>query len=86
MKQDLSLLARFWDACSRNADKLFKALLMACLILFVSDFFYDKHSHFSFEKVYGFYAMYGFLAYVVIVLSAKQLRKILKRDENYYDD
>ena len=46
---------------------------------------YHKHGHFDFEELPGFNAAFGFLAYVGLVLSATQLRKLLKRDEDYYD-
>jgi len=38
-----------------------------------------------FEALWGFYAIYGFVACVVLVLLAKEMRKILMRDEDYYD-
>jgi hypothetical protein len=37
------------------------------------------------ESLWGFYAVYGFAACVLLVLLAKQLRKLLKRPEDYYD-
>jgi hypothetical protein len=33
----------------------------------------------------GFYALFGFVACVTLVLIAKQMRKILKRKADYYD-
>jgi hypothetical protein len=33
----------------------------------------------------GFYAFYGFVACVLLVLIAKQMRKVLMRKEDYYD-
>ena len=56
-----------------------------CAAVLLVDVFHHKHGHFEFEEWLGFYALYGFISYMVIVLSAKQLRKILKRDEDYYD-
>ena len=82
----MNILARFFDRCARHADRLYKALCIICAGLFGADFFYHKHGHFDFENIPGFYLFYGFIAYAVIVLSAKQLRKILQRDEDYYDD
>jgi hypothetical protein len=49
------------------------------------DFFSEKHGHYSWESFPGFYALFGFVSCVVLVLAAKQLRRILKRDEDYYD-
>ena len=60
-------------------------LYVLCAALLLVDVFYHKHGHFAFEQWFGFYAFYGFLAYMFIVNSAKLLRKLVKRDENYYD-
>ena len=78
-------LARFFEICERNADKLFWGLCVICVVLFLADFFYHKHSYFSFENIPGFYGLYGLLAYCAIVLIAKVLRRPLRRDEDYYD-
>ena len=60
-------------------------LVLVCIALVAVDFFYHKHGHFGFEQWPGFYAWYGFLSYCLIVLSAKQLRKIIGRKEQYYE-
>jgi hypothetical protein len=46
---------------------------------------YKHHLHFGFEYWFGFYALFGFIACVSLVLAAKVLRKVVKRDEDYYD-
>jgi hypothetical protein len=40
----------------------------------------------GFDGNFGFYGAYGFIGSVFLVLVAKQLRKLLKRPEGYYDD
>jgi len=40
----------------------------------------------AWEALPGFYALFGFVACVVLVLIAKEMRKVLMRDEDYYDD
>ena len=76
---------RYWLDERKNVDKVFYALCALCAVVVLSDLFYDKHGHFSFEEVIGFHAGFGFVAYVGLVLLAKQLRRVLKRDEDYYD-
>ena len=49
------------------------------------DFVYHKHVHFDFEAWPGFYAVVGFVSYVGLVFTAKGLRRLLKREEGYYD-
>jgi hypothetical protein len=51
----------------------------------LADFFYHKHTHYDFQGYVGFDAFYGFVSCVLLVLVAKQVRKILMRDEDYYD-
>ncbi len=60
-------------------------LYALCAALLLVDVFHHKHGHFEFEEWFGFYALYGFAAYMFIVNSAKLLRKLVKRDEDYYD-
>ena len=76
---------RYWLDERKNVDKVFYALCAVCAAVVLSDLLYDKHGHFSFEEVIGFHAGFGFVAYVGLVLLAKQLRRVLKRDEDYYD-
>ncbi|MDD9947395.1 MAG: hypothetical protein OXU20_40525 [Myxococcales bacterium] len=74
-----------WLDEHKNVDKVFYALVGVCALLALADFGYHKHAHFSFEGVHAFHGLFGFLAYFGLVLTATQLRKLLKRDENYYD-
>lgn len=75
----------YWLDEPRNVDKIYYALLAICLALFLADAFYEKEVHFAFEGWFGFFGLYGLIACVGLVLAAKELRKLLKRDENYYD-
>jgi len=74
-----------WLDDRRNVDKIFYALVAACIATVLADLAYHKHGHFNFEQWIGFHAGFGFLAYLGLVLTATQLRKLLKRDEDYYD-
>ena len=54
------------------------------------DFIIHRHpsfaaGEFTAEGWFGFYAIYGFIACVLLVLIATQLRKILMRAEDYHD-
>ncbi len=53
--------------------------------LLVIDFFISKHPDFSFDGAPNFFAAYGFISCVMLVLVAKVLRMLLIRDEDYYD-
>jgi len=45
-----------------------------------------RHVIFSWEGWPGFYGLWGFVSLLTIVILAKQLRRLIERDENYYDD
>ena len=57
-----------------------------CILLIVADFIIHRHIGLPWEKMPAFYAIYGFVACVVLVVIAKKMRKIIMRKENYYDE
>ena len=81
-----------------SGKKLFMALAAVCLGLLVWDCgwwlaveqgwweVHERHGHYGFEEWFGFHALFGFVAYCCIVGTAVQLRKVLKRPEDYYYD
>ena len=77
---------RYWLDDLRNVDKIVYALYVTCGLLLVIDPFVHKHGPFAIEHWFGFYGIFGFVACVALVLAAKQLRRILMRPEDYYDD
>lgn len=76
-----------WFEKRRNINIIFYLLCLICAALVAVDVahLYHKHAHFSFEEFPAFHAGFGFLAYVGLVLTSTQLRKLLKRSEDYYD-
>ncbi len=76
---------RYWLDDRRNVAKIFWGVVAVCALLLLADFFYDKHAKFALEGVFGFYGIFGFVCCVFLVLAAKELRKLLKRPEDYYD-
>lgn len=79
----------------RNVRRVLLFLFTVCALVFALDLvdlvlpwlgFHElRHAERSWEGFPGFYAIYGFVACVLLVLAAKQMRKILMRDEDYYD-
>jgi len=56
------------------------------VLLVLPDLFIKKHALFySFEALPGYYALFGFVSCVAIILVSKLLSYVLKKDENYYD-
>ena len=75
----------YWLDSSKNVTKLFHGLWVVCLALVAIDLFMHRHEDFDFARLFGFHAFYGFFACVALVLIAKQLRRVLMRDEDYYE-
>ena len=72
----------------RVINGIFYGLIAVCVVLAALDFVpvpWEAHPHFEYESWPFFYCLYGFVAYSLIVNSAKGLRMIVKRDEDYYD-
>ena len=74
-----------WDK-PENVRRLLRIFYAACALLVGLDFVIHRHVEHPWEVVPAFYAIYGFVACVLLVLIAKQMRKVLMREENYYDD
>ena len=83
----------------QNVRKLIRGFWVCCALLLVPDLLeflglvHFKHPHqgfevggYAWERFVGFFAIYGFVACVVLVLIAKQIRKVVMRAEDYYDE
>ncbi len=64
---------------------LLGALLIVCVALVLSDALYRKDTHFAWEGWFGFFGLFGFVTFFLLVLAGKHLRRLLTRDEDYYD-
>ena len=47
---------------------------------------HKDHPHFDAEKIPVFFAVWGFGSFMFIVLAGQHLRKLVGREENYYDE
>lgn len=70
----------------RNVKRVLFGLYAVCTTLLLADVVYHRHVVTPAEEIFGFYAVYGFVACVLLVLIAKEMRKLLMRKEDYYDD
>ena len=64
---------------------LIRIFYVFCALLFVADFFVHRYHDHPLEALPGFYAIYGLVACVLLVLLAKGLRKLIMRGEDHYD-
>ena len=82
---------RYWLDSSVNIDKLYRYFSIACIAIALIDVLdlvgvlYHKHPHYAAEKIPGFYAIFGFAAYALIVVAGFVWRKVVMREEDYYD-
>jgi hypothetical protein len=76
---------RYWLDESRNITKIFWGLVIFCLSLVVADVFYERHGYFAIEDFPGIYGLYGLISALSIVFLGIGLRRLVMRDEDYYD-
>jgi hypothetical protein len=69
----------------KNVKRVIYALYTACALSVIAEFFVHRHVLHPWEGLFAFYAIYGFVACVLLVLIAKEMRKVLMRPEDYYD-
>lgn len=74
----------------RNIKRLIRVFFLVCAVLIALDLMFHRHLSFQdgvfpAEAWFGYYSVYGFVACVILVLVAKQMRKVLMRGEDYYD-
>ena len=69
----------------RNVKRLLLCLYFVCGLLFALDFLIHRHVSHSWENVWGFYPVYGFVGCVVLVLIARWMRTFLMRPYDYYN-
>lgn len=79
-----------WFDRKENVRKILLGLFIGCGLLVLIDIVFwltgfDKHPYLRWETWPGFYAVYGFVACVVLVLISRYvLRPLVMRSENYY--
>ncbi|MDP6969535.1 MAG: hypothetical protein QGG88_10570 [Gammaproteobacteria bacterium] len=68
-----------------NISKILKVFYGVCILLVAADFIVHRHIYHSWENIPAFYAVYGFIGCVMLVIVAKAMRKVLMKEEDYYD-
>lgn len=75
-----------WFDHPQNIKRLKIGFYILLALLVLPDFFMHKHTYFSsIEAIPGFYALFGFISCVAIILISKLLGFVLKKKEDYYD-
>jgi hypothetical protein len=74
-----------WLDHPRNVARLYRGLWVLGALLALLDLLVHRHAEVGADAAFAFYAAYGFIACVALVLAAKVLRRVVMRPENYYD-
>ena len=69
-----------------NVRKIVWAVVAVSFAVLLGDLVVKRYQDHPWESLFGFYAFYGFVSCVFLVLAAKEMRKLLMRREDYYDD
>ena len=70
----------------QNVKRLLVTFFTVTTLVLSIDLFFHKHAIFPWEGYFGFYAVFGFVACVILVIVSKYiLRPLVMRKEDYYD-
>lgn len=84
--ESVAPLARLflWSDTASGVKKLITGLIVLCVFLFLMDFVIHRHAKVPHEETYGFHAIAGFVSFTFIVIGARLLRTVIRRDESFY--
>jgi hypothetical protein len=68
------------------SKRLTMLLYVVCGLLVAADLLYHKHAHFGTEELFGFYAFYGLVASVALVVVGRAVAALFRRPEDYYGE
>lgn len=74
-----------WLVRPRTLRGLWIAFIAALAATVAAGFAVDMHPHFAIERMPAFFALFGLGACVAMVVGAKLLGALLKREDTYYD-
>jgi len=75
-----------WVSSPRTPLILLILVVLISIGLVVFDLAVNRHEYLDFANANGFYAIWGFAAFALAVLSGWPLGKLLRRDEDYYGE
>lgn len=74
-----------WLDKPENVRRIFHGLIAICALLALLGFIIEAHGELAIQHFPVFYGIFGFVAFMFIVFAGKALRKLVMRDEDYYD-
>lgn len=82
----MSRLLFGWVSSPRTPLILLVLTIVIAVGLVLIDFVVNRHEYLDFANANGFYAIWGFAAFALAVLSGWPLGKLLRRGEDYYGE
>ncbi|MEO8079347.1 MAG: hypothetical protein ABI641_02380 [Caldimonas sp.] len=77
---------RSWLDDPANIKWLWLGFVVVLALTVVAEMVVTLHPHFEIESLFAFHAWFGFGACIVMIVAAKALALLLKRDDTYYDE
>lgn len=75
-----------WLVRAATIRWLWRIFIVVLALTVLAQFFLPVKGYFGIDGWFGFGAVYGFLACLGMVLVAKALGVVLKREQDYYQD
>ena len=76
---------KHWLVRRRSIRMLWIVFVVVLAVVAVGDVVVHGHPYFELDGTFAFYAWYGLLTCVGMILFAKALGTFLKREDTYYD-
>ena len=74
-----------WLVRPQSIKALWIGFIVVLLLVVLGDFFIHTHVAFEIDGTFGFYAWYGLVTCIAMIVAAKALALLLKRPDDYYD-
>jgi hypothetical protein len=75
-----------WLTRPGTIRKLWRLSIAALGAIVLGGLLVPREAHFDVERLFGFYAWFGFVACAVLIIVAKGIGVLLKRPDTYYED
>lgn len=75
-----------WLMRPASIRALWGGFIVILLLVLLAALLFGQDAHFAFERLLGFYALFGFVACAALIVLAKAFGMALTRPDTYYDE
>lgn len=79
-------MAQHWLTRPGTIRKLWRLFVAVLVAIVLAELLVPNEVHFDVERLFGFFAWFGFVACAMLIVLAKGIGVFLKRPDTYYDD